>query len=102
MLGVGLVRSILVSDLMMLDNPTIVDVRAFYYYNLGHIEGAISIPYYNLLNNYSHYLSRYHDYYLYCDTGRQSYDIVLRLSEFGYRVYDIVGGYKEYLRLFGD
>ena len=29
-----------------------------YYYNNGHIDGAINVPYYNLLSNYSHYLDK--------------------------------------------
>ena len=48
-----------VIDLLKLNNPIIIDIRSNYSYNLGHISGAISVPYYNLLNNYSHYLSKY-------------------------------------------
>lgn len=82
----------------MFENPIIVDVRNFYYYSLGHIRGAISVPYYNLLNNYSHYLNKYNRYYLYCDTGEQSSEIVNRLNSFGYDTVNIIGGYQEYLR----
>ncbi len=94
-------NSIRVEELMLLNNAIIVDIRAYYYYNLGHIVGAISIPYYNLLNNYSHYLNPNSSYYLYCDTGEQSREIVLRLERFGYHVINIIGGYNEYLRVFG-
>ena len=93
--------SIRVSDLVSLSNPNIIDIRAYYYYNMGHIPGAISVPYYNLLNNYSHYLNRYSRYYLYCDTGEQSLEIVQRLNSFGYNTISIIGGYQEYLRLIG-
>ncbi len=86
---------------MLLDNAIIVDVRAYYYYHLGHIDGAINIPYYNLLNNYSHYLNFNSVYYFYCDSGEQSREIVLRLEKFGYHVVNIIGGYNEYLRVFG-
>lgn len=87
-----------VVDLMMLNNPIIVDIRSAYSYSLGHIRGAISVPYYNLLNNYSHYLSRYNRYYLYCDTGDQSLEIAERLNKFGYDTLSIIGGYQAYLK----
>ena len=74
-----------VGELFSLSNPIIIDIRNKYYYNMGHIKGAINVPYYNLLNNYSHYLNRNDKYYLYCDTGEQSMEIVDRLNSFGYK-----------------
>lgn len=88
--------TISVLDLIKLDDPIIVDVRNFYYYSIGHIKGAISIPYYNLLNNYSHYLSKRNRYYMYCDTGERSLELVRRLNLFGYDTMSIEGGYDEY------
>lgn len=96
-----MVDSIRVSDLVLLNNPIIIDIRNYYYYNLGHINGAINVPYYNLLNNYSHYLSKYNRYYLYCEIGDQSLEIAERLQSFGYDVLSIIGGYQEYLRFIG-
>ena len=93
--------SIRVSELVRLLNPNIIDIRNYYYYNLGHIQGAMNVPYYNLLNNYSHYLNKYSRYYLYCETGEQSLDVVRRLNSFGYNLININGGYQEYL-LFVD
>ena len=91
--------NISIKDLFNLNNPIIVDIRNKYYYDMGHIDNAISIPYYNLLNNYSYYLDKNNSYYVYCDTGEQSYEIVDRLSKFGYKVFNIDGGYLEYCRL---
>lgn len=88
-----------VVDILKLNNPIIIDIRSNYSYNLGHISGAVNIPYYNLLNNYSHYLSKYNRYYLYCDTGEQSLEIVIRLNKFGYDTFSIVGGYQKYLKI---
>lgn len=85
-------------ELLKLANPIIIDIRSAYSYSLGHIRGAVSVPYYNLLNNYSHYLSKYNKYYLYCDTGDQSFEITERLNNFGYNVFSVIGGYQEYLR----
>ena len=79
----------------------IIDIRTNYEYNISHIDGAINIPYYNLLNNYSHYLSKYQKYYLYCDFGRQSKEISDRLNLFGYDTLSINGGYMEYIKYFG-
>ena len=92
--------SISVWDLNLLTNPIIIDIRNNYYYNMGHIKGAINVPYYNLLNNYSHYLNKDNKYYLYCDTGEQRMEIVKRLNSFGYDTYNILGGYQEYLSMF--
>lgn len=94
--------SISVYELMRINNPIIIDIRNNYYYMLGHIRGAISVPYYNLLNNYSHYLNKYSRYYLYCDTGEQSMMITERLNRFGYDTINIDGGYQEYIKVFGE
>ena len=94
--------SISVEDLMLLNHPLVVDIREEYYYYLGHIPGARSIPYYHLYNNYSHYLKLGVVYYVYCENGEQSSSIVSRLNSFGYNMVNINGGYKEYLRIFGN
>ena len=85
------------SEVLSVDNPIIVDVRDKYSFSLGHIPGAINIAYYNLLANYSHYLNKYDTYYLYCDYGKQSEEISERLNSFGYKTYNIIGGYEKYL-----
>ena len=89
-----------VNELVRIRDAIIVDIRTYYEYSLGHIESAISIPYYNLLNNYSHYLSKYNHYYLYCEYGFQSEEISKRLNQFGYNTDSLDGGYKEYLKYF--
>ena len=92
-------NSISVWDVDNISNGIIIDIRNNYYYNIDHIDGAINIPYYNLLNNYSHYLNKYDNYYLYCDYGEQSSEIASRLTNFGYHVFSIDGGYLEYKRI---
>ena len=93
--------SISMDDFLNIDNPIVIDIRNKYYYDISHIKNSISIPYYNLLNNHSYYLNKGDVYYLYCDTGEQSFEIVDRLNRFGYDTVNIIGGYQEYLRLFG-
>lgn len=80
-------------ELKKISNPIIVDIRDSYSYNISHIKNAINIPYYNLLNNYSHYLNKNNTYYLYCDEGIQSKEISSRLNSFGYNTKSIKGGY---------
>ena len=86
-----------IDHVLNMNNPIIIDIRDNYTYNLGHIKGAINIPYYNLLNNYSHYLNKNEKYYLYCENGRQSMEISTRLNSFGYNTTNIEGGYEAYL-----
>jgi len=81
------------NELKKLDNPVIIDIRDNYSYNISHVKNAINIPYYNLLNNYSHYLNKNTMYYLYCDEGKQSYEISKRLNSFGYKTKSISGGF---------
>ena len=62
-------------------------------YELKKISNPIIIPYYNLLNNYSHYLNKNKRYYLYCEEGKQSLEISKRLNAFGYDTLSIAGGF---------
>ena len=58
-------NTISLSELKKISNPIIIDIRDNYSYNISHIKNSINIPYYNLLNNYSHYLNKNNVYYLY-------------------------------------
>lgn len=87
-------NSISFDDLKKVFNPIIIDIRDNYSYSISHISNSINIPYYNLLNNYSHYLNKNNIYYLYCDEGLQSYEISKRLNSFGYNTKSIKGGFK--------
>ena len=91
-----ILSEISVIELHYLNQANVIDIRSAYDYSNGHIDGAINIPYYNLLNNYSHYLSKYSLYYIYCDFGEQSREISKRLNCFGYNTINIIGGYQEY------
>ena len=84
------------SELKKIPNPTIIDIRDNYSYMMSHIKNAINIPYYNLLNNYSHYLNKNSEYYLYCAEGKQSYEISKRLNAFGYKTKSIEGGLNSF------
>lgn len=89
-------NSISINELKKQVNPIIIDIRDNYSYNISHIKNSINIPYYNLLNNYSHYLNKNNVYYLYCEEGKQSSDISKRLNAFGYNTKSIQGGFKSF------
>lgn len=84
------------SDLKNIKDPIIIDIRSNYLYSISHLDNAINIPYYNLLNNYSHYLNKDKTYYFYCDEGKQSYEISKRLNAFGYNTKSIKGGFSTF------
>lgn len=86
-------NTISIDDVMRIENPIIVDIRDNYSYNISHVKNAINIPYYNLLNNFSHYLDKNKVYYLYCGEGKQSFEISNRLNSFGYKTMSISGGF---------
>lgn len=89
-------NTISLEALKRIKNPIIVDIRDNYSYNISHLKNSINIPYYNLLNNYSHYLNKNSTYYLYCDEGLQSNEISRRLNAFGYNTMSIEGGFKSF------
>ena len=86
-------NTISIDEVIKMNNPIIVDIRDNYSYNISHVKNAINIPYYNLLNNYSHYLDKNKVYYLYCDEGKQSFEMSKRLNLFGYNTMSISGGF---------
>ena len=86
-------NEISINKLLSLNNPNIIDIRDNYTYSQGHIKDAINIPYYSLLSNYSVYLKKNQEYYLYCDYGKQSMEISNRLNMFGYKTFYVKEGY---------
>lgn len=86
-------NEISIKELLKLTGPTIIDIRDNYSYNEGHIPGALNIPYYSLLSNYSIYLNKHDKYYLYCNYGTQSKEISDRLNMFGYNTSYVKEGY---------
>ena len=78
-------------------NKKILDIRDKYEYILSHIPRAINIPYNYLITIPNNYLNIYTTYYIYCDNGIKSRKLCDYLSNLGYKVVDLIGGYKEYL-----
>lgn len=89
-------NGISINELVKLTNPNIIDIRDKYTYSLGHLNNSKNIPYYSLLSNYSIYLNKYEEYYLYCDYGKQSMEISNRLNLFGYKTFYVKEGYLDF------
>ena len=67
----------------------IIDIQDKYNYQLFHLNGAINIPYDDLMNNYRDYLNKNETYYIYCRSGKLSKRVVMVLSYLGYSVIHI-------------
>ena len=94
-------KTIEVIDLEKLDSSaiTVVDVRSSEDYSKGTFNNAISIPKSDFYNNVSN-IEKNKPVYVLCYTGDNSVEIVDYLNENGYDAYNIVGGYRAYLRLY--
>lgn len=74
----------------------IIDIRNKYDYNLGHIKNAKNIPSNNLLAMPEYYLNKNESYYIYCQYGNLSKNVVNSLKNKGYQVINVIGGYNSY------
>lgn len=75
----------------------IIDIRDPLSFQRGHIVNAINIPVKNLLEEPQSYLKPKETYYLYCQSGRTSRQLVNILNKRGYHTFDVSGGYNNYL-----
>ena len=77
-------------------NMNLIDIRDNYLYNLGHVLNAVNIPMNFLIMNPSNYLKKDEIYYIYCNRGINSRKTCELLTNVGYNVVNINGGYTEY------
>lgn len=68
-----------------------IDIRPKYEYNQHHINGAISIPEYDLIKNYKE-LNPEYTYILICQKGKNSKDVALSLKKYGYNTINLYRG----------
>lgn len=93
-----MVHSISIDEFLRLpDNISIIDIRNNQSFNNNHIPNAINIPYEKLIVNPSMYLERQKKYYIYCQKGITSKKITSILNQMGYQVFNISGGYEEWV-----
>lgn len=74
----------------------LIDIRDKYEYILGSIKNSVNIPYNYLALMPENYLNIKSIYYIYCDSGSKSRKLCLHLTQLGYHVVDLIGGYENY------
>ncbi len=79
-----------------LDKYKIIDIRDSYIYNLDSIPNSINIPKNFLIMNPENYLNVNDTYYIYCSYGVTSKEVCKILTNKGYDVVNIIGGFNEY------
>lgn len=76
-------------------NVLIIDLRDLDEYDMGHIPGAVNIPYEDL-DSYKDRLNRRQQLIFYCDRGNISLLAARDLMKFGYNIKSLYGGIKAY------
>ncbi len=80
------------------DKVNIIDIRKKEQYLDGHIPKSINIDPYELVNNPDKYLDIYKRYYIYCESGSGSLKLCQILSQKGYEVINLVGGFNSWIK----
>lgn len=75
----------------------IIDIRHSNEYSRGCIPSSNNIQAQKLLLAPAHYLDKSKTYYLYCNSGHTSNNVVNKLNALGYNTVNIDGGYNNYL-----
>lgn len=75
----------------------IIDIRDNYIYKMGNIPSSKNIPANFLITSPSNYLDKNDTYYIYCSFGMQSNKVCYKLSNLGYNVINVIGGYNDYI-----
>jgi rhodanese-related sulfurtransferase len=83
------------ADLLDESKVTLLDVRTPEEYGMGKIGGALNIPVDHLRERMNE-LPKDKPVYLYCQVGLRGYIAARILSQNGYDVYNLSGGYKTY------
>jgi rhodanese-related sulfurtransferase len=89
--------NISISELLKLNNISIIDIRSTENYNSNHIPNSKNIPCDMLINNPSKYLTRNQKHYIYCQKGIKSSKLCNLLNSLGYRTVNIIGGYESWI-----
>ena len=89
-------KEISIDDLFKLNNPIIIDIRKHNSYLIDHIPSAINIPYSELITEYPILMSKSETYYVCCEKGIMGKEVCNYLSNLGYHIINISGGYNAY------
>lgn len=90
-------NSISVNELKRMNNLFLIDIRDSHKYIDGHIMNAKNIPFEELLIYPYKYLNKGNKYYIYCQKGHKSKNICNLLSNQGYNVVNVNGGYEAWI-----
>lgn len=90
-----LVENITFEELEKIEKPYILDVRTNREYEAEHLENVVHINL-NELREKMNLLDKDKQIYIYCHTGLRSYIACRILSQNGYKVKNIIGGYYFY------
>ena len=72
----------------------IIYIREQYDFNKYHIIGSVNVPYSLLINKPSLFLNKNNHYYIICNDGAFSKDIVEKLKLLGFHLTYVVGGIR--------
>ena len=75
----------------------IIDVRESYLYKLGNVPTSKNIPVNMICSNYKSLFNHEDTYYIYCSYGFSSAKVCNYLSNMGYKVVNVIGGYSGFL-----
>ncbi len=76
-------------------NVLIIDLRDRYEYDIGHIPGALNIPY-EELDRYTNQFKQGQQLIFYCDRGNISLLAARDLMKYGYNIRSLYGGIQAY------
>jgi rhodanese-related sulfurtransferase len=79
------------------NNIKIIDIRDPKEVKYGIIPNSINIPMIELITKPSLYLRKKEMYYIYCASGIKSNSVCYNLSEVGYNVTNVLGGYRRWI-----
>lgn len=82
-----------------LNSLNIIDIRDNYLFSIGNIPNSKNIPMNFLIMNPMNYLNKEDVYYIYCNRGINSRKTCEMLTNLGYNVINIIGGFEEYKQL---
>lgn len=75
-----------------LNEVEVIDIREPYELAWGKVPGAKNIPIRDLAYNHKEYLKEGGEYYIICQSGSRSMQLVQFLSKENYKLFNVVGG----------
>ncbi|XMB67467.1 rhodanese-like domain-containing protein [Mycoplasmatota bacterium zrk1] len=86
-------KSVSISELnRSLESASVIDVREDYEYQSGRVPGSKNIPIRDLAFNHTKYLEKGKEYYVICQSGSRSTQLISYLDKEGYDLINVLGG----------